>query len=169
MARSRSAAASTPSAATLTGYRPSAASRRSASPISTGSKRMDRSITELFRAELWGDSQGVVDSSLPIGQVVKRVVGHLTDKDEKLDWHVLGMVWERLEGRIPDRLEVEATIRGVIALPVLRASEMDWSADAVSVLAETPRAAPVYELPAAAVRVDDVVDAVASLSPDEDD
>lgn len=135
----------------------------------TGSKRSDRTLTALISAELWGDQQGVVDQSVPIGRVARRIVSDLENPDQRLDWHLLALIWERMEGRVPDRLEVEATIRGVIALPVLRASEMDWAADAVSVLTETARAAPVYELPPAAVRVDDVVDAVASLSPDEDD
>lgn len=47
---------------------------------------------------------------------------------------MLELVWDRTEGRVPDKLEIDATVRGVIALPVVSSSALDWSADAVKVL-----------------------------------
>ncbi len=95
----------------------------------------------------------MVDGSVPIGKLVRRLVGDLIDPEEKVDWHVLAMIWERLEGRVPERLEAELNIRGVIALPVLRASEMDWSADAVAALTGHSER-PALTLPPTSVRTE---------------
>lgn len=129
----------------------SAAKAKSHSSI-TGSKRMDRTLTALIQAELWGDKNGVVDRSVPIGRVARRIVDDLEDRSQRLDWHLLALIWERMEGRVPDRMEIEATVRGVIALPVIKASEIDWTADAVAALSDAAHLPPALQLPASAIK-----------------
>jgi hypothetical protein len=75
--------------------------------------------------------------SLPIVRLAERIRDGLLDTEIPIhsQHQLLGLVWERAEGKVPDKLEVDIAIRGVIALPLLRASEIDWGAEAVQVLA----------------------------------
>lgn len=100
-------------------------------------RTVKRNMTECLKIALDGDPERILESDrIPLHRLVQKMVRELSD--EKLElWRqhrMLELVWDRTEGRVPDRLEHELNIRGVIALPVVTSSEMNWAADAVKVL-----------------------------------
>jgi len=133
--------------------------RAEASEMSTVPPRVvKRNLTECLKIALDGDPDGILDGDrIPLHRLATKIVSELTDDQMEL-WRqhrMLELVWDRTEGRVPDRLEHELNIKGVIALPVITSSEMNWAADAVRVLGPS-RTIDVQALPPKA-------------SPDEDD
>lgn len=122
-------------------------------------------LSDCVKIALAGDPDGVLDDSIPLHGLVKKIAAELSGKDEPV-WRMhrlLELVWDRMEGRVPEKLEIDAQVRGVIALPVVSSSALDWSADAVKVLAGRSNAGAVRE---------DVIDVPAlpsKASPDEDE
>jgi len=96
-----------------------------------------RNITECIRLAMDGDPTGILDPDrIPLHKLALKIVSELSGEEiESWKQHrVLEMIWDRTEGRVPDRLEHEVNVRGVIALPVVTSSALDWAADAVKVL-----------------------------------
>ena len=104
-----------------------------AAPVRT----VKRNLTECLKVALDGDPDGILDGDrIPLHRLAKKMVRELSDEQHEL-WRqhrMLELVWDRTEGRVPDRLEHDINVRGVIALPVITSSEMNWAADAVKVL-----------------------------------
>jgi len=112
--------------------------RAEASELSTvPAKVIKRNLTECLKIALDGDPDGILDGDrIPLHRLATKIVREMTDDQLEL-WRqhrMLELVWDRTEGRVPDRLEHELNVRGVIALPVVTSSEMNWAADAVKVL-----------------------------------
>jgi len=112
--------------------------RAEASELSTVTpQRVKRNLTECLKIALDGDPSGILDPDrTPLHKLALKMVRELSDDQMEL-WRqhrMLELVWDRTEGRVPDRLEHDVNVRGVIALPVVTSSEMNWAADAVKVL-----------------------------------
>lgn len=112
--------------------------RAEASELSTVTPQtVKRNLTECVKIALDGDKSKILDPDrVPIHKLALKMVRELSEGNIEL-WRqhrMLELVWDRTEGRVPDRLEHELNIRGVIALPVVTSSEMNWAADAVKVL-----------------------------------
>lgn len=94
-----------------------------------GRKRGEVFISEAVKVLLRGDPP---TSSAPVWDVAANVLRAL--RSERLDSRVLSLVLERLEGKVPDKLE--ATInQGVVLLPVGRLEADAWGRLASATLA----------------------------------
>ena len=133
--------------------------RAAASDLSVVPPRViKRNLTECLKIALDGDPSEILDDRIPLHRLAFKMVRELSDEQHEL-WRqhrLLELVWDRTEGRVPDKLEIDATVRGVIALPVVSSSALDWSADAVKVLSGHRRdVIDVPALPPASPKDDD--------------
>jgi len=64
------------------------------------------------------------DSAAPVWRIAANVIRCL--EAERLDSRLLSLVLDRLEGKVPDRLELNASA-GVVLLPASRLEGAEWS------------------------------------------
>lgn len=118
-----------------------------ATPRVPAQKWEKRTLTEVLGTLLQGDPEALEQRHrrVPIVRLAARIRDSLTgtatvEDPDPVPVHqqhqLLGLVWERGEGKVAERLDARLTIQGVIALPMIRSSEMDWGADAARYLAE---------------------------------
>ena len=101
-----------------------------------------RVLSDCVKIALAGDPNRLLDRSVPVHRLAAKIADELSGDDEPA-WkmhRLLELVWDRLEGKVAEKLEIDAQVRGVIALPVVTSSTLDWSADAIKVLATTHEA-----------------------------
>lgn len=117
-----------------------------------------RNLTECIKIALDGDPNEVLNDKIPLHRLANKMAKELSGEEVEIyrQHRLLELVWDRTEGRVPDKLEIDATVRGVIALPVVSSSALDWSADAVKVLSGHRRdAIDTPALPPASPKDDD--------------
>lgn len=107
-------------------------------PMPGGSTLIGRgALTDAVKTALSGDPDRRLDSAIPLHALALKIARELTE-DEQPVWQMhrlLELIWDRLEGKVPDKLETDIRVQGVIALPVVQSSALDWSRDAIEVLA----------------------------------
>lgn len=130
----------------------SPAAKRIPTSGKAGKLAVRKSLTEVLRHVMNGDPECLLDKGAPIVRLAMKIRDDLLREGKPVDWHLLELVWDRFEGAVPAVVESNVTVRGVIALPVLRASEIDWAADAVSSLAAPPPPPPLQLGPAIDVK-----------------
>jgi hypothetical protein len=86
-----------------------------------GRKRGEVYLSEAIRALMRGDPPA---SDAPVWSVARNVLAALLA--ERIDSRTLSIVLERLEGRVPDRVELTARA-GVVLVPAERVSGAAWA------------------------------------------
>ncbi len=110
-----------------------------------------RNLTECVRVAMQGDPLDQLDPEIPLHRLAQKIATELSGEETEV-WkqhRLLELFWDRTEGRVPEVLESTVTVKGVIALPVVTSSAMDWSRDAVDVLNARRSAIDVQALPPA--------------------
>ena len=87
-----------------------------------GRKKGEVMISEAVRALARGDT--APEDGPPVWKIAANVVRCL--QEERLDSRLLNIVLDRLEGKVPDRLELNASA-GVVLLPASRLEGAEWS------------------------------------------
>ena len=88
----------------------------------TGRKKGEIMISEAVRMLARGEP--VPDNPPPVWRIAQNVIRCL--EAERLDSRLLSLVLDRLEGKVPDRLELAASA-GVVLLPASRLEGAEWS------------------------------------------
>lgn len=95
-----------------------------------------RNLTEVVKIAMEGDPNHLLDESIPLHRLAMKITNELSGPERPawLQHRLLELFWARIEGKLADKLDVDVAVRGVIALPVVTSSALDWAADAVQIL-----------------------------------
>ena len=105
---------------------------RGRSPNPGGRRKGELYISDAVRALLHGEARR---SAAPVWDVAENVVRCL--KSTKLDSRLLGIVLDRTEGKVPEKVDVNVSA-GVVVVPVARLELESWERLASAALSPEP-------------------------------